>query len=279
MAEKIEGLSIGLDLDTLALDRGLTGLKDKLKTVNSEMKANMSAFERGDKSIERYETSLMGLNKKIEVQKRVVSEAKSEHEKMVKEFGEGSKEAEKAAREYNNQVASLNSLQRYIYKTETELKELRQELNKSEFSWNNLGQTIQNTGRTLTGIGSSLTVGLTTPILGAGLAIGKVASDFDEATGRIEARLGVTKQRAEELSEVAQDVWKNGFGESVREASDAITVVNNNLKDLSDEQLKQATSSAFLLQEAFDAELNESTRAAGQLMKDFGEDSSKHLIY
>ncbi len=275
MTEKIEGLSIGLDLDTLALDRGLTGLKDKLKTVNSEMKANMSAFERGDKSIERYETSLMGLNKKLEVQKRVVSEAKSEHEKMVKEFGEGSKEAEKAAREYNNQVASLNSLQRYINKTETELKELRQELNKSEFSWTNLGQTIQNTGRTLSGIGSSLTVGLTTPILGAGLAIGKVASDFDEATGRIEARLGVTKQRAEELSKVAQDVWKNGFGESVRETADAITVVNNNLKDLSDEELKEATNSAFLLQEAFDAELNESTRAAGQLMKDFGDDSSK----
>lgn len=275
MAERIEGLSIGLDLDTLALDRGLTGLKDKLKTVNSEMKANMSAFERGDKSIERYETSLMGLNKKLEVQKRVVSEAKAEYEKMVKEFGQGSKEAEKAAREYNNQVSSLNSLQRYINKTENELKELREEQQKSESGWNKFGQTIEKTGTTLTGIGQGLTLGLTTPILGAGLAIGKTASDFDEATGRIEARLGVTKQRAEELSQVAQDVWKNGFAESVREASDAITVVNNNLKDLSDEQLKEATSSAFLLQEAFDAELNESTRAAGQLMKDFGEDSSK----
>lgn len=275
MAEKIEGLSIGLDLDTLKVDSGMTDLRSKLRLVNSEMKANLSAFDKGDKSLEKYQTTLNGLNKKIEVQRAITEKAYTTYQKMVKEYGEGSKEADKAANHYNNQSASLNNLQRAANRTENELKELQQELNKSEFSWTNLGQTIQNTGRTLTGIGSSLTVGLTTPILGAGLAIGKVASDFDEATGRIEARLGVTKQRAEELSEVAQDVWKNGFGESVREASDAITVVNNNLKDLSDEQLKEATSSAFLLQEAFDAELNESTRAAGQLMKDFGEDSSK----
>lgn len=108
--EKIEGLSIGLDLDSTALNRGLTGVKDKLRTVNSEMKANMSAFDRGDRSIGKYETRLSGLNRKLEVQKEVTKQAKAEYEKMDRENGEGSKEADKAAKSYNNEVAASKQL-------------------------------------------------------------------------------------------------------------------------------------------------------------------------
>ncbi|CAM3429602.1 hypothetical protein [Cytobacillus oceanisediminis] len=39
--QRIEGLSIGLDLDSTSLNRGLTGLKGRLRTVNSEMKAKV----------------------------------------------------------------------------------------------------------------------------------------------------------------------------------------------------------------------------------------------
>ncbi|MFE4810613.1 hypothetical protein ACFQ9Y_05545 [Peribacillus simplex] len=67
--EKIEGLSIGLGLDTLKLDSRLTDLKSKLNLVNSSMKANLSAFDRSDKSIGKYETRLQGLNDKLAVQK------------------------------------------------------------------------------------------------------------------------------------------------------------------------------------------------------------------
>ncbi|PAD70888.1 hypothetical protein CHH83_01435 [Bacillus sp. 7586-K] len=279
MAERIEGLSIGLDLDTLALDRGLTGLKDKLKTVNSEMKANMSAFERGDKSIERYETSLMGLNKKLEVQKRVVSEAKDEYEKMVKEFGQGSKEAEKAAREYNNQVSSLNSLQRYINKTENELKELREELNKSESGWTKFGQTIENTGTTLTGIGTGLTAGLTTPILGAGLAIGKTALDFDKASGQIQAELGISEKRAKELNEVAKELWEDGFGDSIEGVSSKVAGVTKSLGDLSKVDLSYVTKGLDLFEQRGWADQQEALRAVKVLMEQFGMSASEAMDY
>ncbi|MGE7766481.1 hypothetical protein [Peribacillus sp. NPDC096540] len=101
--ERIEGLSIGLDLDTVALNRGLTGVKVKLRIVNSEMKANMSAFDCGNRSVSKYETRLSGLNRKLEVQKEVTKQAKVEYEKMVRGYGEGSKEGGKAAKSYNNE--------------------------------------------------------------------------------------------------------------------------------------------------------------------------------
>ena len=104
MAEKIEGLSIELDLETMKINSGLKDLKSQLTVVNSQMRANMSAFDRSDKSVEKYETRLQGLNKKLEVQKAVTESARKTYEKMVKEHGEGTEEAKKAAKEYNNQV-------------------------------------------------------------------------------------------------------------------------------------------------------------------------------
>lgn len=282
MTERIEGLSIGLDLDTLSLDRGLSGLKDRLRTINSEMKLNMSAFDRGERSVEKYQTQLQGLNRKLEVQKQVVAESRAEYERMVQEHGAASAEAERAAREYNNQAASLNNLERYIGQVNQGLEELQEEQQNAARGWTRFTNAAQNAQEKLTGVGESMkgvgetmSASLTLPLVGFGAVAGKVANDLDSSAGRIEARLGVTAQRAEELGDIGEEVWQNAFGEDVREAGDAITLISNNLKDIPDEELKNAAESAFFLSEAFDADLNESTRAAGQLMKDFGDSSSK----
>ncbi|WP_373738535.1 hypothetical protein, partial [Jeotgalibaca porci] len=110
--ERIEGLSIGLDLDYLSVDAGLKDLNRKMSLVNSEMKANLTAFDKGDKSIQRYNTVLDGLNKKLEVQKTRTESARQTYEKMVKQHGEGSQEAEKAAIAYNKEQASLKNLEK-----------------------------------------------------------------------------------------------------------------------------------------------------------------------
>lgn len=46
MSEKIEGLSLSLDLDYSRIDEGMKGLKRELSVVNSEFNANLSAFQR-----------------------------------------------------------------------------------------------------------------------------------------------------------------------------------------------------------------------------------------
>jgi SLT domain-containing protein/phage-related protein len=223
MTERIEGLSIGLDLDALALDRGLTGLKDKLKTVNSEMKANMSAFDRSDKSIGKYETRLQGLNKKLEVQKRVTVETAKEYDKMVEQYGEGSKEAEKAARAYNNQVASLKNLERYIGKTTKELNDLQEEQRIATSGWTKLGDAAEKTGSKLTGIGDSvkglgqnMSMAITAPLIGGFAAVTKGTEEFrgDMArleTNALEAGVGIDTVRGamERLSGVSDETDSN----------------------------------------------------------------------
>ncbi len=237
--EKIEGLSIGLDLETLRVERGLTGLKDKIRTVNSEMKKNMSSFDRSDKSIGKYETRLDGLNKKLEVQKSVVKEAKSEYEKMVREHGEGSKQAEKAAREYNNQAASLNNLERYIQRTKNELTNLKKEQAIANSGWTKAGKGLKDFGSKLKGIGTQmsdiggqLTKKITMPALGAVSALTGIAlvKGFDRLIGIDTAQaklkgLGHDAEGVEKIMESALDAVRGtsfGMGEAATTAANAV---------------------------------------------------------
>jgi TP901 family phage tail tape measure protein len=213
--EKIEGLSIGLDLNTLKIDSGLKDLKSKLSLVNSEMKANMSAFDRSDKSISKYETSLKGLNKKLEVQKAVVDKAKKSYEKMVKEHGEASKEAEKAARTYNSEVASLNNLERYIGRTTEELAKLREEQRVSQSGWTKMGNTLDSAGQKLTKVGDGMkTAGknmsmyLTAPLTGMAFAANRAFYELDEGLDNVTKATGATGDQLDAL----KDSFKNVYG-------------------------------------------------------------------
>ncbi|MFF6546159.1 hypothetical protein ACET5F_32140 [Pseudomonas aeruginosa] len=60
MNEKVEGMTLELKLDHLGVQEGMKGLKRQLGVVNSEMKANLSAFDKSEKSMENIRRELRG---------------------------------------------------------------------------------------------------------------------------------------------------------------------------------------------------------------------------
>ncbi len=140
-------------------------------------------------------------------------------------------------------------------------------------------KTIKEFGDGLKDVGESMSTTLSLPLSAFGGLAGKVANDFDSSQGRIQAQLGLTASEAEELGSIAEAVWKENFGENVREAGDAVANVKQNLKDLKGNELKEATENAFILRDAFEFEVNESTRAAKALMDNFGVSGTKAFDY
>ena len=223
--ERIEGLSIELGLDDTALKGGLTGLKSRLKTVNQEMRANLSAFDKADQSVEKYQATLTGLNKKLEVQTAVTKRAKEQYKSMVKEYGEGSEEAHKASREYNQQVIQLNNVQRSVERTSEKLEGLKRDQQESTSAWGKFKRSVNDAGDSLTGLGDkmsqtggAMTATLTAPIAGLGFAVGKTALEFDQSQGRIQAQLGITTERASELK-TSLEMYGQKVSEKVQEKS------------------------------------------------------------
>ncbi|WP_182200088.1 phage tail tape measure protein [Paraliobacillus salinarum] len=277
MAERIEGLSIELDLDAMKINSGLKDLKSQLTTVNSEMKANMSAFDRSDKSIAKYETRLKGLNKKLEVQQAVTDSARKSYEKMVKEHGEGSAEAQKAAKEYNNQVASLNNLSRYVERVEKDLSQLREEQRIANSNWTKMGNKIDSAGSKMktfgnkaTGVGNAMSTTVTPAVIGMGTAMGFVASSYEDSAVKIQNSLGLTAEEAKELTDISRNIYNDGFGESADQIDQALLQVKQNIRGLNNEDLDRITEKAFLLAETFESDVNEVTRAGNNVMKGFG---------
>src|SRR5690625_592840 len=203
------------------------------------MRANMSAFDRSDRSVQKYQTRLEGLNKKLEVQKRVVDEAKKEYEEMVNEHGRGSKEAEKAAREYNNQAAALNNLERYIEKTKEELQKLEREQRIANSGWTKLGDKLEKASNKLKTasekmgqVGSTLTNKITKPALGAATALASLALykgfqrliGIDTARAKLEA-LGHDAKNVETIMTNALDAVRGtayGLDEAATAAASAV---------------------------------------------------------
>ncbi|MEK3856580.1 phage tail tape measure protein [Cytobacillus sp. FSL H8-0458] len=279
MTERIEGLAIGLDIDSLRLDRGLTGLKDRLKTVNSEMKANLSSFDRADRSVAKYETRLQGLNRKLEIQEQIVQASRQEYERMVQEYGEGSREAEAAARSYNNQVAALRNLERSIQRTAQELSDLQNEQEQASSRWANFGESITGVGDKIKDIGQSMTMNVTTPLAGLGVAAGKAALDFDKASGQIQAELGLSEDKVKELDETAKELWENGFGDSIEGVASKVAGVTRSLGDLSKVDLSYVTKGLDLFEQRGWADQQEALRAVKVLMEQFGMSASDAMDY
>lgn len=278
--EKIKGLSIGLDLDTIQLERGLTGLKDRLKTVDSAMKANLSNFDRADKSVEKYESTLQGLNTKLEVHKRAVAAAESEMKDAIKTYGEGSKQAEAAIRTYNTQITAVNNLERRIGGLSSALADLKadqKEANslagKMKSAFEDLGNSLNGVGDKMKSVGSGMTAALTLPIAGAGAGILGLAKNFSDAGVQMKNAMGLTKKETEALTKSAKDIYEKGYGESLDEVQKGITQTRTNIKGLNGEELQTVTKKAMTLGKTFDADVNEVTRAGGNVMKGFGIDS------
>src|SRR5699024_2915445 len=185
MAEQIKGFTISLELDSLKVDSGLKDLKSSMRQMNSEMRNNMSAFDRSEKSLKKYETQLGGLNKKLEVQKTVTESARKHYEKMVAEHGEGSAQAQKAATAYNNESAQLNNLERHISNVTKQMHAFKREQEIQSSGWYKTGDALENFGTKLGGVsqkardvGGALTKRITLPVLGVTTAIGGMVAAF-----------------------------------------------------------------------------------------------------
>lgn len=284
MADRIEGLSIGLGLDTVNIDSGLKDIKRKFTLLNSEVKNNMSAFDRGEKSVEKYTTQLTGLNKKISLSETSTAAARKQYEKMVEVHGESSKKAEDAAIKYNNESSALNNLKGYVDNVTKEFKDFEEQqrvttsaFGKMSDSFEKAGGKFKKIGDGMKTAGTSLTTYLSAPIaLVGGIAL-KAAGDFDTAQGKMQAQLGITAEEAEVLGDVAQELWKNNFGENIGEVTEAVAGVRQVMGDLSDKELKEVAEGAFIIRDAFGAEINETTRTASVLIKTFGIDGTEAL--
>lgn len=102
-----------------------------------------------------------------------------------------------------------------------------------------------------------------------GISAGAGAAAFisyDNAVRQLQESTGVLD---DSLSNVMKTVYADNFGESWEDVSQAISLINKNIGG-TEEEMIAATESALAFRDTFDVDINESTRAASTMMKQFG---------
>lgn len=106
-------------------------------------------------------------------------------------------------------------------------------------------------------------------ILEIGSAAMETKDEIEESTAKAAAYLGQTGDAAEETADVIQDVYENGWGDSLDQVSDAVITVTENLGELDSTSLKNVTTQALAL-ESSGVDMSESLRGVNSLMEQYG---------
>lgn len=133
-----------------------------------------------------------------------------------------------------------------------------------------LGGKLYNLGESIDQTGQTLTKGLTAPLAAAGAGALAAAVDFDSAGSKIDAACGDATQGAETLKNVGRNLYKDGWGESMGQLSDSLIRAREILGDLSETDMSYAVEGAMTLEQAYGSDFAESLRGVNVLMDKFG---------
>lgn len=111
-------------VDISELKSAMQEAKRQVSLANSEFKAVSSSMEDWTKSSDGLSAKLKQLSSNLESQEKVLNSLESQYELVVKEMGEGSKEADNLKIKINNQQAVINNTKSEIKKYETALDDL-----------------------------------------------------------------------------------------------------------------------------------------------------------
>ena len=104
------------------------------------------------------------------------------------------------------------------------------------------------------------------------VGVGAVKSDpaHEQAVNSMAAATGAAGAELEHLQAAMEGAYQNNFGDSLQDTADAVAMVDRNLKNISPDEIQEATEAALALQDTFEYGVEESTRAAAAITKNFG---------
>ena len=131
---------------------------------------------------------------------------------------------------------------------------------------------VSTAGEKMSKVGDYLTIGVTTPLLAVGTAVGKFAIDAENSMAMLQGQLGLTAEETEQLQEVAQGVYENGYGDSIESCVADLALLRQNVRESKDwtEDMTQSTLEQIeTITALFDTNADEVTRTV-QVMKSSG---------
>ena len=212
-ASRIQGITVEIGGDTTKLTAALKGVNGEIRTTQSQLRDvnNLLKLDPG--------------NTELLAQKhRLLAEAVRETKEKLETLKAAAEQANEALAKGEITQEQYDGLQREIIETEERLKSLEEQASQSAVAVQKIaavGEDLKNLGDKISGVGTTLTKSVTTPIVGLGTVAVKTAADFDTAMSQVAAVSGATGKDLDALRDKAREMGsKTKF--SASEAAEAM---------------------------------------------------------
>lgn len=213
MANRIKGITVEIGGDTTKLSKALESVNKNIKNTQTQLKDVDKLLKLDPKNTELLSQKQKLLAESISATKDKLATLKTAAEQANAALAKGDITQEQ-----------YDALQREIIETENELRNLETEAGKATSALKKIGEAgevLQNVGNKISDVGTKMTTHVTVPILAAGTAAVKTASDFDSSMSKVAAVSGATGEELDELRKKAREMGsKTKF--SASEAADAM---------------------------------------------------------
>ena len=228
------GPKIGIDGEA-QFRKEINNIIQQAKTLQSEMKAVTSAFDKDTDSQEKLEAQTRILNEQIKVQEQRVELLQKGVEAAADEFGKGATETLKWEQALNEAKSTLNGLKSNLSNLENGVEDVTEELKDGEQASFGFGDALKSdllSGTIIEGV--------------KGLA-GSL-SDLTENTKeyrKIMASLDISSENAGYTAEETTEIYKTLYGVLGDNQTAATTTANLQAIGLEQEQLTEITNGAI----------------------------------
>jgi hypothetical protein len=190
---------IELDFNYDQVKEGIPNVKKQMAVLNAEFRKSSTEAAASGKTIDQLGVKYDMLSNKVKIQEQEVAAYRKQLEKATEANGANSKAVQ-------NATTSLSIAEAKLGKTKAELSNVSKELDKQKTLLGLTSDEWDKLGDKTTKIGRTLTTRVTAPIIAAGAAAFKMASDFTENVNKVGE---VFEENAVLVERWAEDSIKN----------------------------------------------------------------------
>lgn len=271
MAGSVKGILVEIGGDTSGLQKALKKVNSESSSLSKELKGINSLLKLDPKNTEllaQKQTVLTSNIKETEQKLKLLKQAQKEADETIKNGGEISQE-------------NYRNLQREIISTENKLKNLNKEyknfltetskLTQAGKSMQEIGEKVEKGSKKISELGSNIISKATTGVIGLATVAVTAGASLEASVDKYISKTNKSIEETEKYKKVLTDINDANFGEGYEDIANSMAIVEQQMRGLDDAaDLENITKKAYYLKDAFDAEINESVRAAKMMMEQWG---------
>lgn len=248
---------------------GSTDFVKSLKSVSASLKENyqdfqlvQSQYDENTKISQKLADKLVYLNSAYDAQKNKVTILSEELKQM-----ESAENADELA--ITKKRTALKAAESQLNRYQVQIQNVSKEINLGTANLKDYAKKLEETANKVTDVGKKASV-LSAGIVGIDVAAANSAMSLETALNKYMASTGATVQETERFKNVLKEIHDENYGEDYADIADKMSLVRQNLGDISDTDLKYITENAYMLQDTFDMDFSETLRGVSGLMTNMG---------